>query len=159
MNCKADSPVGIDGDVTIFKNILVVCIGNICRSPSAQIIMQCKAPSLNITSAGLSAVKGHGIDALANGQLVDAGYENDGHSAVLINDKMVRDADLVLVMELAQQQQLMRDYPASSGKIMLLGKWMGNTEINDPYGKSAEAFASVFVQIERASELWVERLT
>ena len=72
---------------------------------------------------------------------------------------MVRDADLILVMELSQQQRLMKDYPAASGKIMLLGKWMSNTEINDPYGKSAEAFSSVFAQIERASSLWVEKLT
>lgn len=143
----------------IFQNILVVCIGNICRSPSAQVIMQTKAPALNITSAGLSAVKGHGVDALANEQLVKGGYASVEHSAVQVNDAMVRDADLILVMELSQQQRLMKDYPAASGKIMLLGKWMSNTEINDPYGKSAEAFSSVFTQIERASSLWVEKLT
>lgn len=121
--------------------------------------MQTKAPALNITSAGLSALKGHGVDDLANEQLVKGGYSSVEHSAVQVKDAMVRDADLILVMELSQQQRLMKDYPAASGKIMLLGKWMSNTEINDPYGKSAEAFSSVFTQIERASSLWVEKLT
>ena len=71
---------------------------------------------------------------------------------------MLQEADLVLVMEKFQQQRLMRDYPALSGKVMLLGKWLNNLEINDPYGKSAEAFALVFQQIEQACQAWSEKL-
>ena len=41
---------------------------------------------------------------------------------------------------------------------MLLGKWQDNLEINDPYRKSAEAFAQVFNQIETACDAWSERL-
>jgi len=64
----------------------------------------------------------------------------------------------VLVMERFQQQRLMQQYPALSGKVMLLGKWLNNLEINDPYGKSAEAFAQVFQQLEQACQAWSEKL-
>jgi protein-tyrosine phosphatase len=70
----------------------------------------------------------------------------------------VQEADLILVMEKFQQQRLMSEYPAASGKVMLLGKWQDNLEINDPYRKSAEAFAQVFNQIETACDAWSERL-
>ncbi|MDR8406203.1 low molecular weight phosphotyrosine protein phosphatase, partial [Acinetobacter baumannii] len=36
------------------KNILVVCIGNICRSPMAEYFLKQQYPQLNIESAGIS---------------------------------------------------------------------------------------------------------
>jgi protein-tyrosine phosphatase len=71
---------------------------------------------------------------------------------------MVQEADLILVMEVFQQQRLMKEYPAVSGKVMLLGKWLDNLEINDPYRKSSEAFALVFEQIKSACKLWSDKL-
>ncbi len=41
---------------------------------------------------------------------------------------------------------------------MLFGHWLENRDIPDPYRKSDEAFASVFVLIQRSSQLWVEKL-
>ncbi len=40
------------------QNVLVVCIGNICRSPMAEYFLKNNHPNLNIESAGLSAMLG-----------------------------------------------------------------------------------------------------
>ena len=142
----------------IFSNILIVCIGNICRSPTAEKIIQSKCPKLNISSAGINALVGQPIDPSASFELIQKGYDSENHSARQISDRLVQEADLILVMEKFQQQRLMSEYPAASGKVMLLGKWQDNLEINDPYRKSAEAFAQVFNQIENACDAWSERL-
>lgn len=142
----------------IFQNILVVCIGNICRSPTAEKILQANSPDLNISSAGINALVDKPIDDNAQKELIDHGYSSNGHSARQLDERLVQEADLILVMENFQQQRLMRDYPAASGKVMLLGKWLNNLEINDPYRKSSEAFALVFDQIESACKMWSDRL-
>jgi len=142
----------------IFQNILIVCIGNICRSPSAEKILQAKSPRLNISSAGIKALVGKPIDKNAAYELDSHGYGFENHSARQLDDLLVQQADLILVMELFQQQRLMAEFPAASGKVMLLGKWLDNIEINDPYGKSAEAFALIFKQIETACEGWSDKL-
>jgi protein-tyrosine phosphatase len=142
----------------MFDNVLIVCVGNICRSPTAEKILQAEAPGLNISSAGIDALVGKPINSNAGHQLTVNGYKDQNHSARQLNQKLVQEADLVLVMEEFQRRRLMRDYPSESGKVMLLGKWLDNLEINDPYRKSAEAFALVFEQIEQSCQAWAKKL-
>ena len=111
-----------------------------------------------ISSAGISALVDKPIDESAAKELIAHGYSSEGHSARQLDEQMVQAADLILVMENFQQQRLMKEYPASSGKVMLLGKWLNNLEINDPYRKSSEAFSLVFEQIESACKLWSDKL-
>ncbi len=145
-------------DSRTFQNILIVCMANICRSPSAEIILQSKCPALSVSSAGLKALTGKAVEVNASRQLVENSYAVGNHVAQQINTQMVQDSDLVLVMERYQQHQIMRDYPACSGKVMLLGQWLSNQEISDPYGKSDEVFAIVFRQIEQACDVWSRKL-
>ncbi|SAJ11245.1 protein tyrosine phosphatase [Klebsiella aerogenes] len=41
---------------------------------------------------------------------------------------------------------------------MLFGHWLNQQEIPDPYRKSDEAFSYVFQLLNKASQLWVEKL-
>lgn len=120
--------------------------------------MQANSPRLNVSSAGISALVDKPIDDSAAKELIAHGYNSEGHSARLLNEQLIQEADLILVMENFQQQRLMQQYPAASGKVMLLGKWLGDLEINDPYRKSSEAFSLVFEQIESAAKLWSDKL-
>jgi len=141
-----------------FEKILIVCTANICRSPSAELILKSKCTRLSVSSAGIKALVGKPIEANAGRQLSVNGLKPDNHAAQQLNAQMIQETDLVLVMEFQQQQRLMREYPAYSGKIMLLGQWLDNKEINDPYGKSDQAFALVFRQIEQACDAWSQKL-
>ena len=46
----------------MYHNILIVCLGNICRSPTAERIMQKKLPGHRISSAGIKALAGKDAD-------------------------------------------------------------------------------------------------
>ena len=120
--------------------------------------MQANSPKLNISSAGISALVDKPIHESSGKVLIAHGYNSNGHIARQLNTQIIEEADLILVMENFQQQRLMKHYPAASGKVMLLGKWLNNLEINDPYRKSAEAFGLVFKQIESACNLWSDKL-
>jgi protein-tyrosine phosphatase len=53
----------------VFKNILIVCVGNICRSPMAEYLLQKmtnkQSMDIKVTSAGLGALVGHSADEYA----------------------------------------------------------------------------------------------
>ena len=42
----------------MFNKILVVCVGNICRSPTAERLLKNYQPALTVDSAGLGALVG-----------------------------------------------------------------------------------------------------
>ena len=48
------------------NHILVVCIGNICRSPMAEYFLKQQYPHLQIESAGIAGVVGHAADEKAS---------------------------------------------------------------------------------------------
>lgn len=143
----------------IYNKILIVCVGNICRSPTAQIILQQKLPSRAISSAGIEALVGHDLDNNAASILVAKGYGSQKHTARQLNRNLVNEADLVLVMEKSHQALIMQKYPDASGKIILFGRWQENVDITDPYRKGSEVFNYVFDQIEKSSLDWAAKLT
>lgn len=63
------------------KNILVVCIGNICRSPMAEYFLKQKYPQLNIESAGISGLVGHKADNKAQLCMQRLGIDMQPHVA------------------------------------------------------------------------------
>lgn len=52
----------------MFKSVLVVCIGNVCRSPTGEMLLK-RLKDFKIGSAGLGALVNHPADATAKGRL------------------------------------------------------------------------------------------
>ena len=150
----------------MFDKILIVCVGNICRSPSAEFLLKERLPQKKIQSAGLATEKsqlsGADLDAQARDIAAKHGHEWPLHTAKQINRELVKWADLVLVMENNQREQLAMRYPEAQGKTMLMGNWIGEAgkpkEIPDPYQKSDEAFEYVFTLLNDAVNSWVTKL-
>lgn len=65
----------------MFQNILVVCHGNICRSPTAERILQKKLPKHRISSAGIQALTGKDADFQAIKTALKHGVVVAGHTA------------------------------------------------------------------------------
>ena len=107
----------------MINNLLIVCVGNICRSPAVEKLLQQKLPSKNISSAGLGAVVGHGIDKQMKRLLESDGLVDLEHSARQFNREMAADADLIIVMEHGHKSAVAEIAPEAAGKTMLLGKW------------------------------------
>ena len=65
----------------MYHNILIVCLGNICRSPTAERIMQKKLPGHRISSAGIKALAGKDADFQAIKTALKHGVIVAGHTA------------------------------------------------------------------------------
>ena len=142
----------------MFDTILVVCTGNICRSPIGERFLRQALPNKKIDSAGTSALVEHSADDSAVRIAEKHGISLEGHKGQQFTSKLARQYDLILVMEKCHLEQIGRAAPEVRGKTMLFGQWLNQREIPDPYRKSDEAFASVYELIEQAGLLWAEKL-
>lgn len=142
----------------MFNSILVVCTGNICRSPIGERYLRTLLPNKKIDSAGTGALVGHIADDSAVNISSIHGISLNGHVARQFTSSIARQYDLILVMEKVHMEEIGRIAPEARGKTMLFGYWLSHREIPDPYRKSDEAFSSVFELIVQAGSLWAEKL-
>ncbi len=143
------------------KRILIVCRGNICRSPMAEIVLREKLKgngAVRIESAGLAAMVGHPIDPSAARVLEAHGLDGSAHVAQQIDIARIRDAHLVLAMERRHLVALRTMAPWTRSKTFLLGEWNGSSEIPDPYGRSDDMFEGVYSMISSALDGWLDRM-
>ncbi|MDU4273771.1 MAG: low molecular weight protein-tyrosine-phosphatase Wzb [Enterobacter asburiae] len=128
----------------MFNKILVVCVGNICRSPTAERLLKHYQPELTVDSAGLGALVGKGADERA--------------MARQVTGRMCREYDLILTMEKRHIHALCDIAPEMRGKVMLFGHWDNEREIPDPYRKSHEAFEAVYTLLDQSAQQWAQAL-
>ncbi|MFH3178339.1 arsenate reductase/protein-tyrosine-phosphatase family protein [Klebsiella aerogenes] len=142
----------------MFNSILVICTGNICRSPIGERLLRNALPDKKIDSAGVGALVGHSADPAATRVAEKHGLSLDGHEGRQFTSSLGRQYDLLLVMESVHLEQVTKIAPEVRGKTMLLGHWLDGKEIPDPYKKSDEAFELVFHLIDQGCRLWAEKL-
>ncbi|MCE8025751.1 MULTISPECIES: low molecular weight protein-tyrosine-phosphatase [Halomonadaceae] len=145
----------------MFQRILVVCIGNICRSPVAEAMLRERLPHREFSSAGLGALVGRGVEPTARELAEAEGLDVSAHQARQLTPALLQAADLILVMSDGQRHAVAEMEPAALGKTMLLGRWLDGgkgREIPDPYRKSREAFEHAHELIKQATETWVGKL-
>lgn len=142
----------------MFNKILVVCVGNICRSPTAERLLKRYHPALTVESAGLGALVGKGADATALSVAADHQLSLEGHCARQLTGHLCREYDLILAMEKKHIASLHELAPEMRGKVMLFGHWDSERDIPDPYRKSREAFEAVYALLERSARQWAQVL-
>ena len=142
----------------MFNKILVVCVGNICRSPTGEALLKHLVPECEVRSAGVQALVGKPADEQAKNIARLDGIEMEGHLARQLDSAMCHEADLILVMETSHIRAVEKICPTVRGKVMLFGQWLSNKDIADPYRRSDEMFALVYQQIEAAANKWAEKL-
>lgn len=144
------------------KRILVLCTGNICRSPVAAAMLQQGVAGIEVASAGLAAGTGGAEPRMAALAKAD-GYDLSQHQARPVDRHLLADADLVLVMSAKQRQMIARSWPEMLGKTLLFGMWRTDKPVNerdipDPYQRSDEVCELVYEVIKTASIAWREKL-
>lgn len=143
--------------MTPYKHILVVCQGNICRSPVGEALLKQHLPGREVRSAGLGALVGKGVDTTAAEIATHYGLDVSSHAAQQIDNDLVQWADLILVMSQNQRSHIARLFPSATGKTLLLGHWL-NQEIPDPYQKSREVFEHVHKLIAQSVDGWAAKI-
>jgi protein-tyrosine phosphatase len=151
------------------KNLLMVCMGNICRSPMAQSIAQQLASDagmarqLRFDSAGTHACHaGEPPDPRALATLVQHGYAAGAIRSRRIAPKDFQQFDLILAMDVQNMKELRRQCPAEYvHKLQLLLDFApacNATEVPDPYYGNPEGFQRVLALCEAGARGLIEHL-
>lgn len=151
-------------------NVLFVCLGNICRSPAAQGVMQRMIDERGLgdrfylDSAGTYG--GHAGELPDRRMRVHAqrrGY-NLTHRSRRVTGQDFEDFDVIVAMDSSNRYNL-QEMAASvevAGKIIMMGDYIRQYQhydhIPDPYYEGAEGFELVLNLLEDACEALLEEL-
>lgn len=141
----------------MIKSVLVVCVGNICRSPMAETLLRegLKGRNIEVSSAGIGALVGRPMDSTAQEVLRENGFELSTHKARQVDAEMLRKADLILTMEEFHSRSVESMAPEIKGRVFLIGKWVNNREVPDPYRLSKEMFKEVHILLAKCVDSWL----
>ena len=139
------------------QNILVVCVGNICRSPMAEYLLKQQYPRLYIESAGISGLTGHPADQKATLCMQRLGIDMSAHSAKKLNTDLIKKADLILVMSQNQQKHVEQTWPFAKGKTFRLGHWQGRN-VPDPFQHEQLVFDETCQLIQACISDWTQHI-
>ncbi|ENP0849621.1 low molecular weight protein-tyrosine-phosphatase [Vibrio parahaemolyticus] len=148
------------------KRILVVCMGNICRSPTGEAVLRAKAKELgvdvDIDSAGIIGYHtGNTPDSRAMAAGKQRGYSFKGMRARQVSVQDFEDFDLVLAADKANLADLLDICPAEHRHKVSLFLSHSNSsydEIPDPYYGGDDGFELVLDLIEEASVAVLQKL-
>ena len=140
------------------KRILVVCTGNICRSPTGEYLLKKElGEGFEVMSAGLGALVDHPAHEISQKIALEHGIDMSAHRARQINLDILKWADLVLVMENGHKNELLRRYPALGDKVHRYGEAQ-QVDIPDPYRRPESAFVLAWNFISKLTPYWVEKI-
>ena len=144
----------------MFRKIIVICTGNICRSPMAEILMKAKLQhyGMDICSAGIGALEGFAADPLASAVMLAHGHDLSNHRARQATQPMLAQMDLILTLDQTHNNWIANRFPELQGRTYKLGRWQGNADVADPYRKPKAAFDQAFVEIQAYSDQWISRI-
>ncbi|MFZ5846971.1 MAG: low molecular weight protein-tyrosine-phosphatase [Actinomycetota bacterium] len=150
--------------------IAVVCLGNICRSPMAHVVLEEKLARaglddrVEVVSAGTGDWHvGGPMDRRAAAALASAGYDGSQHRASQFESHWHDEADLVLAMDGSnhadlsaigepepERLRMFRDFdPRARG---------GDRDVPDPYYGGDDGFTHVLATVERTADALVAAL-
>lgn len=102
-------------------NILMVCTGNICRSPVAEHLLRAVSTSdVTVTSAGTAGLSGHGMDNRSLQWLATRDIDGSAFLARRVNRRLLGDADLVIGLEQEHVDACLRIRPAGLNRTFRL---------------------------------------
>ena len=148
-------------------SILFVCLGNICRSPTAEAVFTKRAEAaglqgLHIDGAGTGAWHaGNPPDRRATKHAAKRGYDLTPLRARQVRESDFEDFDLIVAMDKSNLADLNAMAPAGSKaqiKLFLDYAPVGKTEVPDPYYGGDDGFEEVLDLVEAASDGLIKAL-
>jgi protein-tyrosine phosphatase len=139
------------------RDVLVICEGNICRSPMAAGLLSAAVPKLRVRSAGLNALIGMPADETAVRLMAERGIDIAAHRALQVNRDMCLRSELVLVMSAEQRKRLEETYPFACGRVFRIGEF-SKRDVPDPYRRPEAAFREALEFIDEGVKSWLQRI-
>lgn len=141
-------------------SVLFVCLGNICRSPTAEAVFRARAGGAEITidSAGTGAWHaGNPPDPRSRTEGERRGYSFAGQAARKVKARDFYDFDFILAMDASNLSDLKDIQPENATAHLSLFLPDGS-DVPDPYYGGPDGFARVVDLIEDASDFWLSQL-
>lgn len=144
--------------------VALVCLGNICRSPTAHVVLAHRvaqaglAPAVTVSSCGTAGWHvGKPMDPRSAATLSEAGYDPSHHRARQFDASWLDAHDLVLAMD-GQNLAEVHALGGRAPQVRLLGDFDPvdpGAEVPDPYYGGTDGFHDVLAMVERASDALV----
>jgi protein-tyrosine phosphatase len=146
--------------------VAVVCLGNICRSPIADVVLRRAleragiSERVEVESAGTGDWHlGHPMDRRAAAALATAGYDGSQHRARQFTETWFAEHDLILAMDESNYRDiaaLAPDGETAEERVRMFREYdpradYGDLEVPDPYYGGDDGFAHVLRIVERTS--------
>ncbi|ABC39533.1 low molecular weight protein-tyrosine-phosphatase [Burkholderia thailandensis] len=141
----------------MIDSILVVCEGNLCRSPMAAALFAASLPGRTVTSAGFNALVGLPAAPLAQDVMRERGIDLSAHRAQQLGRAQCATADLILVMDHGQRRLVEERHPLARGKVFRIGEHE-NFDVHDPYRQPRFVFERSARLLELGVNGWLARL-
>lgn len=144
--------------------ILLVCTGNTCRSPLAEVLLR-RALSeegvegVEVASAGTGALGGEPASEGSYLVALENGLDLAAHRARAVTREMLAEADLVLAMGRSHLRKLA--LLGAADRSHLLGEYAkteGEVEVDDPVGGPIEGYRTTYRQVDELTRRVARRL-
>ncbi len=141
--------------------VLVVCSGNLCRSPLAGAILERLARErgipLEVRDRGLTPLEGESPPGETLAAAREMGLDLSGHRGRGLGVEDLEWADRVLVME-PWQKEAIQAWKAGKARVEGLWEWAPGSPgwIPDPYMERGETHRAVARLLEKALAAWLE---
>ena len=139
------------------RRVLVVCLGNICRSPIGEGLLKYHAEkaglNIHVDSAGTSGWhQGNQADPRSIEVMSLHGHDiTKQRSRALTKDDLMT-FDVILVMDV----QNLRDVQQLGSSRALVTRFVHNQDVPDPYYGGDQGFEAVYQMIDRAAYDWIQ---
>jgi len=136
------------------RKILVVCHGNVCRSPYLQAVLQRALPELTVMSAGFFG-SDRPVPQISVTLSAKRGLDLSRYRSRPLMQSTVSNVDLVIVMDSDQASEIARRFGVNRARIVIAGdldpRFDASRAIKDPWNQSGDVFESSFDRLDRCA--------
>jgi len=133
--------------------VLILCYGNICRSPLAAALAARLMPNVSVSSAGFYTEVGRRSPDFVLAAANMLGVDLATHQSQCVNAEMIDEAQLIVLMDVSNYELLRKLFPRALEKTLFLGMLLPDPqlEIKDPYD-DPDSMQEVSSRMNRAVE-------
>lgn len=149
--------------LTESSSVLMLCLGNICRSPMAERYLERRLEErglpIDVRSSGFVEQEGRPSPESAVRAAREFGVDLSDHRSRIVSPDELARSDVVFVMDAGNYRRLGETFPHREPRVSFLGVFGdGDFEIRDPHGGDFPEFREVYHRIASAVDGFVDAL-